>query len=166
MASLEIITKSDKETKKLGEKLAKEIAISHKPYAARRKAYGLRRAFVISLDGELGAGKTTFTQGFAKGLGIKETPKSPTFVIMRIYKLNKSNRSDKIVEFENFIHIDAYRITSKDLKSLGWNELVSGQQNIILIEWGDRVKNILPKNALRIIFKHGHSGSRLIKIMQ
>jgi len=146
--------------------LAKEIAISHKPYAARRKAYGLRRAFVISLDGELGAGKTTFTQGFAKGLGIKETPKSPTFVIMRIYKLNKSNRSDKIVEFENFIHIDAYRITSKDLKSLGWNELVSGQQNIILIEWGDRVKNILPKNALRIIFKHGHSGSRLIKIMQ
>jgi len=166
MASLEIITKSDKETKKLGEKLAKEIAISHKPYAARRKAYGLRRAFVVKLDGEVGAGKTTFTQGFAKGLGIKETPKSPTFVIMRIYKLNKSNRSDKIVEFENFIHIDAYRITSKDLKSLGWNELVSGQQNIILIEWGDRVKNILPKNALRIIFKHGHSGSRLIKIMQ
>src|SRR3989338_6022 len=166
MASLEIITKSDKETKKLGEKLAKEIAISHKPYAARRKAYGLRRGFVVSLDGGLGAGETTFTQGFAKGLGIKETPKSPTFVIMRIYKLNKSNRSDKIVEFENFIHIDAYRITSKDLKSLGWNELVSGQQNIILIEWGDRVKNILPKNALRIIFKHGHSGSRLIKIMQ
>src|SRR3990167_493131 len=166
MASLEIITKSDKETKKLGEKLAKEIAISHKPYAARRKAYGVRHATVLSLEGELGAGKTTFTQGFAKGLGIKETPKSPTFVIMRIYKLNKFNRSAKIVEFENFIHIDAYRIASKDLKSLGWKELISSPQNIILIEWGDRVKNILPKNSLRIIFEHGHSGSRLIKIMQ
>src|SRR3989338_6745217 len=154
MESIEVVTKNYKETKKLGEKLAKEIAISHK------------RALIISLEGELGAGKTTFTQGFAKGLGIKETPKSPTFVIMRIYKLNKSNRSDKIVEFENFIHIDAYRIASKDLKSLGWNELVSGPQNIILIEWGDRVKSLLPKNAIRTIFEHGHSGSRLIKIMQ
>ena len=158
MENIEILTRSAKETKKLGEKLAHEIDRS--PTSIKRGA------IIISLEGELGSGKTTFTQGFAKGLGIKENPRSPTFVIMRIYKLNKSNRSDKIVEFENFIHIDAYRITSKDLKSLGWNELVSGQQNIILIEWGDRVKNILPKNALRIIFKHGHSGSRLIKIMQ
>jgi len=158
MENIEILTRSAKETKELGEKLAHEIDRS--PTSIKRGA------IIISLEGELGSGKTTFTQGFAKGLGIKENPRSPTFVIMRIYKLNKSNRSDKIVEFENFIHIDAYRITSKDLKSLGWNELVSGQQNIILIEWGDRVKNILPKNALRIIFKHGHSGSRLIKIMQ
>src|SRR3989344_5568057 len=133
MESIEVITKSAKETKKLGEKLAREI--NRSPTSIRKNAV------IISLEGELGAGKTTFTQGFAKGLGIKEAPKSPTFVIMRRYKLNKSNRSDKIVEFENFIHIDAYRITSKDLKSLGWNELVSGQQNIILIEWGDRVKN-------------------------
>ena len=65
----------------------------------------------------------------------------------------------------NFIHIDAYRLKSKDLKILGWRELVKNPQNIILVEWGDKIKNILPKNSLRVIFKHvGHCEQRLIKV--
>src|SRR3989338_4471234 len=126
MESIEVITKSGKETKKLGGKLAKEIAISHMPYATGRKAYGLRRALVLSLEGELGAGKTTFTQGFAKGLGVKENPRSPTFVIMRVYEITPLNppyfKGEKRNRFSNFIHIDAYRISTKDLKVLGWDE--------------------------------------------
>ncbi|MDO8522906.1 MAG: tRNA (adenosine(37)-N6)-threonylcarbamoyltransferase complex ATPase subunit type 1 TsaE [bacterium] len=152
--SLKIITKSAAETKKLGEKLAREIVLS--PDGSRTS---IKEALVISLEGELGAGKTTFTQGFAKGLGVKENPRSPTFVIMRVYPIRK--------RVSNFIHIDAYRIASKDMKALGWNEFSRKPGNIILIEWGNRIKNILPKNSLVISFGHiGHFKKRLIKINQ
>lgn len=159
---MEIITRNDKETKKLGALLAKEIL-----------NYRGSTSIIISLEGELGSGKTTFTQGFAKGLGIKENPRSPTFVIMQIYKLNKLKRSSGIVKFKNFIHVDAYRLKSKDFKVLNFSDFIKNPHNIILIEWGNKIKNILPKNSLRIIFKHarlparqvGHSHERLIKII-
>lgn len=167
MESIEILTKSDVETKKLGTTLAREI-LKFLDYARDK----LKTAEVLSLEGELGAGKTTFAQGFAKGLGIREIPRSPTFVIMQIYgikrDINKNQRSRKNVnnrKFENFIHIDAYRVKSKDLKTLGWDDLIKNNKNIILVEWGNKIKNILPKNSMRITFKHvGHSSRRLIKI--
>jgi len=144
METLEILTGSGKETKKIGEILGQQILSYRHPMS-----------IIISLEGELGSGKTTFTQGFAKGLGIKENPRSPTFVIMQIYKFKK----------RSFIHIDAYRVKSKDLKILGWRALIKNPENLILIEWGNKIKNILPKNSLRIIFKHvGHPEHRLIKI--
>ena len=180
---LKILTKSAEETRKIGEKLAKELM---KSSYAKASADKLKTATVLSLEGELGAGKTTFTQGFVKGLGIKENPRSPTFVLMQIYTITPSNspfvrgrkktkppsplrrgkgRDRSYGRFSNFIHIDAYRIASKDLKSLGWREFVKNKENIILIEWGNRVKNILPKNSLRIIFEHvGHHRQRLIKV--
>lgn len=139
-----IITKSATETKKIGERLAKEIL-----------NYRGSTSIVVSLEGELGAGKTTFTQGFAKGLGIKENPRSPTFVLMRVYRLNKSNPSTRNIDFKNLIHIDAYRIISKDLKSFGWKNLVKNKENIILIEWGNRVSKILPRGAIKVKLKHG-----------
>lgn len=161
--SLEILTGSNKETKKLGEVLAREIlkpAVSRKPYVVRHAA------LVISLEGELGSGKTTFAQGFAKGLGVRENPRSPTFVIMQIYKLNKLKRSSEIVEFENFIHADAYRLKSKDFKFLNCGDFIKNRSNIILVEWGNKIKSILLKNSLRIVFKHvGRSRERLIKII-
>jgi len=149
MKAIKILTKSAAETKKIGERLAK---------TDRSRTSIKKGAFVISLEGDLGAGKTTFTQGFAKGLGIKENPRSPTFVIMRTYHpfpipIKEGSRRDG--RFSNFIHIDAYRITLKDLKALGWNEFKKNPQNIILIEWGNRVKNILPKGSLRVKFEHG-----------
>ena len=114
----------------------------------------------------MGSGKTTFTQGFAKGLGVTENPRSPTFVIMQIYKLNKFKRPSGIVEFENFVHVDAYRVGTKDLKILCWREFIKNSKNIILIEWGNKIKNILPKNSLRIIFKHfRRSHERFIKVI-
>lgn len=155
MEKIEIFTKSDNETRKFGALFAKEIL--------RKK--NKKGATVVSLEGDLGAGKTTFTQGFAKGLGIREVPRSPTFVIMQIYRINKFNRSTKFVKHKNLIHIDAYRISAKDLNVLGWHEFIKNKNNIILVEWGNKIKNILPKDSLRTIFKHiGHHQQRLIKI--
>lgn len=146
--SLEIITKNDVETKKLGESLASEIL-----HAGSKD----KKSFVISLEGDLGAGKTTFTQGFAKGLGIKDRIKSPTFVILKIYKIPKKNR------FKKLIHVDAYRLGSKDFKAFGWKEFVNDSQNLILVEWGNKIKDILPAASLIISFGHiGHKNKRLI----
>lgn len=147
---MEIITRSAAETKKLGSLLARAIVQS---------SVLNKHAFVVSLEGELGSGKTTFAQGFAKGLGVKENPRSPTFVIMQIYSL-------KIKKFKNLIHVDAYRLKSKDFKVLNWKDFIKNKINIILVEWGNKIRNILPKNSLRIIFKHvGHEKKRLIKFI-
>ncbi|HEY4521829.1 MAG TPA: tRNA (adenosine(37)-N6)-threonylcarbamoyltransferase complex ATPase subunit type 1 TsaE [Candidatus Paceibacterota bacterium] len=142
---MKIVSKSAKETKNFAKKLAKE-------------ALKIHGTVVISLEGDLGAGKTTFTQGFAEGLGIKEKIQSPTFVILKIYDIPKSKK--------NLIHVDAYRLQTKDFKVLGWKEFIKNPQNIILVEWGNKIKNILPKNTIRIIFKHDTKNSRKITIKE
>jgi len=125
----ENITSSSIQTKKLGERFAKEI-LEKKPK---------KTAFVVGLEGELGGGKTTFLQGFAKGLGVKEKVLSPTFVIMK--------------KFNNFYHIDCYRIEkSKELLDLGFKEIVSNPKNIIAVEWADRIRKIMPKDSIWIKF--------------
>ena len=119
------ISLSAKETKTLGTKIAKEI-----------------KAGVIILTGELGAGKTTFVQGFAKGLGIKEKIMSPTFVLIRQHQIPSS---DKI-----FYHIDLYRLEEEmELNNLGLLDLWSNPKNIIIIEWGEKIKD-LPKGNIKI----------------
>jgi len=129
----ENITSSPGQTKKLGEQFAKE--------ALKNKSK--KRTFVIGLQGELGGGKTTFLQGFAKGLGIKEKILSPTFVILKRFRIK-----DK-----NFYHIDCYRIQkSKELLDLGFKEIISNPKNIVAVEWADKIKKILPKNTTWIDF--------------
>lgn len=103
---------------------------------------------VIALIGNLGAGKTTFVQKFAKALGISETVTSPTFVILKKYG--------------TFIHVDAYRITSTELLALGFRELVGDPRNVIVIEWADRVMDTLPKDAMIIKFEHVSATKRKI----
>lgn len=103
-------------------------------------------ATVIGLHGDLGAGKTTFTQGLARALGIKESVTSPTFVIMKTYTLPKGD-----IHFSHLIHIDAYRLESGDeLRKLGWETLLKDPHNLIVVEWADRIENILPRNTKRI----------------
>ena len=153
---MKLVSKSGKETKNFAKKLALDIL---------RKAYGVRRtALVISLEGDLGAGKTTFTQGFAEGLGIRETVQSPTFVILKVYAIRhtpyairhkKQNVRHKAYGVRQLIHVDAYRLRAKDFKVLGWKEFIKNPQNIILVEWGNKIKSILPKNTIRILFGHG-----------
>ena len=105
-------------------------------------------ATIIALQGELGSGKTTFAQAFGKILGVTENMPSPTFVIMKSYPVDWKG-------FKKLIHIDAYRLEKEEeLLHLGWDELVKNPENIILIEWPEKVEKIIPKNAKRIEFKH------------
>lgn len=109
-------------------------------------------ATVIGLRGELGAGKTTFSQICAGLLGISETVTSPTFVILKKYRLG-----DKVLggKFSFFIHIDAYRLKSgKELNTIGWQEIISDPKNLIMIEWPELVADVMPVNTRYIDFKH------------
>ncbi len=104
---------------------------------------------MLALTGELGSGKTTFTQGFLRGLGVRRGGTSPTFILMRRHAL-RSGR------FKNVYHIDAYRIKDPDeFLSLGLKEILADPQNIVLIEWAEKLKKLLPKNAARLYFHHG-----------
>lgn len=118
----------------------------------------LKQAIIIGLIGDLGSGKTVFAQGFAKRLGIKENIVSPTFVIEKIYKI-------KVKDYKLFIHIDAYRIEkSKEILDLGFKNLTCDSKNIILIEWADKIGNILPKKSVQIKFEHIKGSKRKITI--
>lgn len=131
------------------EKIAKDLAKN----TLNKKQ--LKTAQVIGLVGELGGGKTTFSQFFAKALGVKEKVQSPTFVLMKKYKIRK----------KNFVHIDAYRIKkTKELLDLGWRELISDPKNIILVEWADRIQKILPKGYVQIKFEVVDENKRKITI--
>ena len=130
----EIITKNPKETQKLGMLLAGEI----------------KDGRVVALSGELGSGKTTFTQGLLQGLEIKGPYTSPTFVIMKKYA-------------SNIYHLDAYRVGEEDILNLGWEEIANEPGNIVIVEWADRIKKIIPKDSLWIEFEWLAENERRIK---
>jgi tRNA threonylcarbamoyladenosine biosynthesis protein TsaE len=115
-------------------------------------------ATVVGLEGELGAGKTAFTQSIARTLGVEEHVTSPTFVIEKIYKLSNKR-------FSHLIHIDAYRLEKgEELAHLGWNELIKDPKNLILIEWPQNVKEILPTEMYRIQFSVIDATTRKIEV--
>ena len=152
MGAKTLITKSGIETKKFATLLTKEI----------KKGDGKSRAIVIALSGDLGSGKTTFVQGFAKELGIKEIPKSPTFIIMQIFETRIKNYE---LGIRNLIHIDAYRLEHpKKLLHLGLKKILNDPHNIVIIEWAEKVKALLPKDAIWISFRHAGKDKRHIAI--
>lgn len=131
--------------------IAKEIA---KKLAHSLSSKNLKR--IIALVGNLGAGKTTFVQGFAEGLGIKDKIISPTFVLIRQHKIPGKNQT--------LFHIDLYRLeNSEQFQSLGLEEIINDPNNIVLIEWAEKAKNLLPKNTTWIYFE-GDGDSRRISI--
>ncbi len=104
-------------------------------------------ATILGLIGDLGSGKTTFTQLLAQELGVTESVTSPTFVLEKIYPL--SNQA-----FNRLVHIDAYRLDkSEELSQLGWDQLIRDKGNLIVVEWADRVASILPSRHLKIHFR-------------
>lgn len=95
---------------------------------------------VLALAGNLGAGKTTFTQGLAKALGVKASVTSPTFVLLKIYPT-------KHAKIKQLVHIDAYRLTNAtDLEAVGWQDYLK-PDSLVVIEWADKVKEALPKTT-------------------
>jgi len=113
-------------------------------------------AVIVGLFGDLGSGKTTFTQALGKYLDVQEVMTSPTFVIMKRYGINQGPAfgSPKAWPWLNLIHIDAYRLDSgKELQSLNFKEISEDSNNLILIEWPERVADILPDDLIKINFK-------------
>jgi len=113
-------------------------------------------AHVIALSGDLGAGKTTFTQILAKKIGVTEHVTSPTFVIMRTYEADHDL-------FDTLVHIDAYRIEDiQEMEVLRIPEIFSRTGTIVCIEWPERVKEIIPEDAYNILISAHDDGSRII----
>ena len=120
---IQITTKSPQQTRELGETIATK----------------LNPGDVVALTGQLGTGKTTLTQGLAKGLGVT-TPyvKSPSFVLIHEHKGN----------FPVY-HIDLYRLKSEEVEGLGYEEYLYGK-GVCIIEWAERMKHLLPPEVLHI----------------
>src|SRR3990172_2799192 len=122
----ETITSSPTETKEWAKAIAKATAPPK----------------VLALYGGLGAGKTTFIQGLAKGLGIRGRVLSPIFIFIRHYKLSKGYK---------FYHVDLYRLDSeKDVEAIGLNEILQDKNAIVAIEWPEKIENLLPKGTIII----------------
>lgn len=133
---MEIISTSSEQTQKLGEGFSRKI----------------RRGGLVCLFGNLGAGKTTFVQGVARGLNIKQRIVSPTFVVIR--------------QCKKFYHIDLYRVQSLgEIKNLGLEEILVDQENIVFIEWPEKIKEILPKKRTEIYFEYLNETTRSINFL-
>jgi len=132
---------SSEETQAVGEALGQQAARE----VGRRGKSG---ATVFALTGDLGAGKTTFVQGFFKGLGLKRRAQSPTFILMRRHALARKNG--------NVYHLDVYRLKeAAQLGVLGMEEILADPRSIVLVEWAERVKKIFPRGTTWIAFRHG-----------
>lgn len=120
---------------------------------------GASGATVVALAGDLGAGKTTFTQSLARALGVGEPVTSPTFVIQKVYELPASQ------PFRHLIHIDAYRLSGADeLAHLGFGELLTDANNLIVVEWAERVASLLPPGTIHLSFAVAGEHAREVTI--
>ena len=109
---------------------------------------------VITLDGDLGAGKTTLAKAICAGYGVTEEATSPTFALVHVYDAPRSA----------VYHVDLYRLDSpKDLQNLGWDDLVQSD-SLLIIEWPERAGELLPETHLPIQLKHidGDPGRRML----
>lgn len=144
----EYISKSTKQTQKIATTLAKKI----------------KGGEVLCFYGDLGAGKTTFIQAFAKALGVKENITSPTFVLMKKYPFSAKATKGKPHKM-NFYHMDAYRLSDpQEALDLGLEEIWEEKENVIAIEWADKINDILPWKKIDICFSHEGDEKRKITI--
>lgn len=107
---------------------------------------------VVCLYGDLGAGKTTFTQGVAKGLGINDRVISPTFSLVRQYVCSHPS-------ITMLYHIDLYRLhTIDDVRSIGIDDILNDKQAVVLIEWAEKMSELLPMPRIEIRINHTDDG--------
>lgn len=140
-----MVTKSARETQKFGEKWARK----------------LKRGDAVCLYGDLGAGKTTLVQGIARGLGVKGRVISPTFVLVRRHKLPRA----KSPEFSKgyLYHIDLYRLDNiREAQAIGIEEIADDKDSIVVIEWAEKIKEILPKRRWEVRLAVVSRGKRKI----
>ncbi len=128
----------------------KKTAEDTQVWAAKLADY-LQAGSLITLSGQLGAGKTTFTQGLAKGLGVKKNVTSPTITLLKIYQGRLP-----------LYHIDAYRLEGLN-QDLGFEEYIDGD-GICVIEWSNFISQLLPENCLNIDFSILEDDSRQLHV--
>lgn len=140
------VTRSPQKTQAIAFLLAREIG------KTRLRAPG---ALILALSGTLGSGKTTFIQGFARGLGITRRTPSPTFTLMRRYAIPKVSAAYRR-GYRSVVHMDAYRVHSpSELRVICFHEWLADPTAIVIIEWADLVRRLLPKGTLSVRFSHG-----------
>lgn len=115
----------------------------------------LRGGEVIELVGDVGAGKTTFTKGLGRGLGIDEDIQSPSFTISRVY----DGRDDL-----RLVHYDFYRLSEAGIMANELADAIMDQKSVIVVEWADAVQDVLPKNHTRIRFTSPSETTRQLDI--
>lgn len=124
---------------------------------AARFANQLRGGEVVLLEGDLGAGKTTFVRGLARAFGIREPVRSPTFTLMHVHRVRSRGSGIK-----QLVHVDAYRLRgAADLRAIGLEEYLGKKDTAVVIEWGKRVQSItrlLP--TIRIQFNHSKNSNQ------
>ena len=137
MKSVQYLSQNEKETLRLGAELA--------PY--------LRYGSIVCLFGDLGSGKTTFTKGIAQGLKINQTKvNSPTFVLMNIYEGKKP-----------LYHFDLYRVEkAEEILNIGYEEFLYGD-GVTVVEWADKLGDLMPRECLSVQFIHQENNNRLIQ---
>lgn len=148
MINRQIITESEEETKNVSRYLIEEMIRLNNN--------------LITLNGDLGTGKTTLTKGISEYLGIKERITSPTFIVWKKYKIpNKKNK------WEDLVHADLYRIEkSEEIKHLGLKDEINDPKNIVIIEWAEKMdEGSIFKNSINVDLKHGNKNNeRIINI--
>ena len=144
--SIEVTTHSQAETLRIAEAMATL----------------LRGGDVIALNGPLGAGKTSFVRGLARGLRLDETKvSSPTFVISHVYGPAHDDDRDSLT----LVHVDAYRLRDlADLDTIGWDELLTQPKAVIAVEWAERIEPALPARRIDVHLEHVGEEARRITI--
>lgn len=120
-------------------------------------AQSLKEGVVLCLSGDLGGGKTTFVQGLARGLEIKEKITSPSFVLLKKYKIP----GQRLIK--TFYHLDCYRLKNPaEILGIGYEEILEDRQAVVVIEWADKIKEYLPLNRVNIKFEFRDKNKRKI----
>lgn len=144
-----MLSKSVEETSKIAQNFLKKILKIKK---------GQKGATVVALSGDLGAGKTAFTQAIAKHLGIKNKVASPTFVLIKKYPLKKSKN------YTHLFHLDAYRLKNeKELMHIGWGEIINNKEHLVFIEWPEHVEKVIPARTKFVYITTNEKGHRKFK---
>ncbi len=128
------LSSSEKETKNIAKKIAANFT----------------GGMVLGLIGNLGSGKTQFTKGVGEYFKIKKPINSPTFVLIKLYVVAQP------AIIKTLVHIDCYRLQNpQELLDLGFQEILANKDNLIIIEWADKIKDILPLRTVFINFEYG-----------
>lgn len=140
-----LATHSAEETRDFGKKLAGEIS----------------PGTLLCLMGDLGAGKTTLVQGLLEGLGAERPFVSPTFVIMKQYDLAVPS----VTGIARVYHADAYRVGARDFTEIGFAEWCADPQGLVILEWPERIADILPEKRIDIVITSISEIEREIKVV-